>query len=88
MVRLKAHVGTKGQVVIPKPIRDQLQIQPGDPVYFDIEDNRAYLEPQDVGEFLDELFTAIPKRRIAPDTDWDEVYYEQIADRNRRPDNS
>lgn len=30
-------VGTKGQVVIPKAIRDQIGIRPGDEVSFDLE---------------------------------------------------
>lgn len=86
MVRLKAPVGTKGQVVIPKPVRDQLHIRPGGSVYFDLADGRVYLEPENVDEFLEELFTAIPKRRIDPETDWGEIYYEQIAARNRPPE--
>jgi AbrB family looped-hinge helix DNA binding protein len=38
-------VGPKGQVVIPKPIRDALDLQPGDEVQFELEDGVARLEP-------------------------------------------
>lgn len=36
-------VGPKGQVVIPKPIRDRLGIRPGDEVRFWLEDGDAHL---------------------------------------------
>lgn len=38
-------IGPKGQVVIPKPIRDALDLQPGDEVEFQLEDGVARLEP-------------------------------------------
>ncbi len=38
-------VGTKGQVVIPKDVRDQLGIQPGDRMRFWIEGDRLVAEP-------------------------------------------
>ena len=37
-------VTTKGQVTIPKPVRDRLNIRPGTKVEFELaEDGRAYL---------------------------------------------
>lgn len=38
-------VGPKGQVVIPKPIRDALDLKPGDEVHFEMEDGVARLGP-------------------------------------------
>jgi AbrB family looped-hinge helix DNA binding protein len=38
-------VGPKGQVVIPKPMRDQLGIAPGDEVDFTLEDGAVRVEP-------------------------------------------
>ncbi len=32
---MTSRVGAKGQVIIPKPIRDELQIRPGDRVVID-----------------------------------------------------
>jgi AbrB family looped-hinge helix DNA binding protein len=39
-------VGPKGQVVIPKAMRDQLDIAPGDEVDFSLEEGAVRLEPR------------------------------------------
>lgn len=38
-------VGTKGQVVIPKPVRDKLGIRPGDEVLILEQDGEARMRP-------------------------------------------
>jgi AbrB family looped-hinge helix DNA binding protein len=38
-------VGPKGQVVIPKDLRDQLGIEPGDEVYFWLHDDHVAVRP-------------------------------------------
>lgn len=40
-----SHVGPKGQVVLPKALRDAFQIRPGDRVVFDLEDGKIILTP-------------------------------------------
>ena len=37
-------VGPKGQVVIPKPIRDRIGLQPGDEVAFTLEGDHVLVE--------------------------------------------
>lgn len=40
-------VGPKGQVVIPKELRDELGIEPGDEVSFWLQDDHVALRPTD-----------------------------------------
>lgn len=40
---MTVRVGEKGQVVIPKAIRDEAGIHPGDPVDFEFRDGRVVL---------------------------------------------
>lgn len=40
-----SRVGQKGQVVLPKELRDLLRISPGDRVVFDVKDGKVVLTP-------------------------------------------
>lgn len=40
---MTGRVGTKGQVVIPKSLRDRVNLHPGDEVDFELEDGRIVL---------------------------------------------
>jgi AbrB family looped-hinge helix DNA binding protein len=46
MLEVEMTVGPKGQVVIPKALRDALKIHPGSKVVFKLEDNRVIVEKQ------------------------------------------
>lgn len=40
---MTGRIGAKGQVVIPKPLRDQARLQPGDVVDFELRDGEIVL---------------------------------------------
>jgi AbrB family looped-hinge helix DNA binding protein len=42
---MTSRVGAKGQVVIPKPLRDRLGIVPGDEIEFDLDGDAVLVEP-------------------------------------------
>jgi len=43
---MQTRVSTKGQVVLPGPLRRRLNLQPGDPLEASIEEGRIVLTPQ------------------------------------------
>jgi len=56
MVKLKLKVGPKGQIVLPKIVRDKLGIKPRSYVIADLKENELTLQRGlDIGEFLDWL---------------------------------
>ena len=73
-----AKVTSKGQVTVPKVVRDALGIKEGDEVVFRVEGNRAVLAR--TPDFLDlarSIRVPAAKRNVA----WDEVLRRARADR-------
>ena len=80
MLELKAKVGTRGQVVIPKPIRDILQIHVGEDVYFRLANGEIMVRKGAGEEVLKRLLEIVPKKKPEPESiDWDEMYYSQFS---------
>lgn len=80
MTSLKTTVGTKGQAVIPKPLRDKLGIRPGDELQVREEQGRVVMEKKDAKRAWDELFEMFPKTKIAKGHDWDAEYEESYEE--------
>ena len=73
-----AKVTSKGQVTVPKVVRDALGIKEGDELVFRVEGNRAVLAR--TADFLDlarSIRVPAAKRNVA----WDEVLRRTRADR-------
>lgn len=75
---LRARVGEKGQVVIPKPIRDQFKIGHDTAITFSVEDDKVVLSKEDAEKIYQEAIFN-PERKKAPKhIDWDALYYSQF----------
>jgi bifunctional DNA-binding transcriptional regulator/antitoxin component of YhaV-PrlF toxin-antitoxin module len=82
-------VGSKGQVVIEKAIREQLGVQPGWQALQVVVDNHVqiYFLPPEHEESLLGAARPFIRRRPAPDEDWDEAVAEAaVEDFLRQPD--
>ena len=69
-MEISAKLTSKGQITVPKSIRDALELKAGDQVVFHLEDNRAVLAK--TPNFLD-LAGSVP---VPPDkrgASWDEI---------------
>jgi len=76
MLKLKSKIGPKGQVVVPKPIRDSFGLKPGGVVYFYAKDNEIRLGKSD--EEVLERFFSMKKIHLPDNIDWDMEYYSQF----------
>lgn len=73
-----AKVTTKGQVTVPKAVRDALGIEEGDEVVFRVEGNRAVLaRTPDFLELAGSVRVPAAKRNVA----WDDVIRRTCAER-------
>jgi len=81
MIELKAKVGSRGQIVIPKPIRDMFQIHPDEKVSFRVENNEILIRKENGEEILQRILTLFEKKKPLPkNIDWDELYYSQFGE--------
>lgn len=84
MIRLRSRVGPKGQAVIPKPVRDQAGISPGDEIFFRIENGTIIMEKENGKAILNDLLSTPKRKRREPaHIDWDKRYAEQLRARRR-----
>ncbi len=82
MVGIKLHgrVGEKGQIVIPKPIREQLGIQPNTELVFDLVEEKIVIrkERSDV-EIVEEFVNMVKKKKnFSKKIDWSKEVYSQF----------
>ncbi len=80
-MKVKGRVGPKGQVVIPKELRDEFKISPGDEVSFDVKEGTILIYPSlDPEKAVDDLLNVVKnKSRLPKQIDWDELYYSQFG---------
>ena len=93
MVELKAKVGTRGQVVIPKAIREECNIHANDTVSFHVKNDHIEVRLEEDVDILERLFSRFPEKLPEPESsDLDELAYSQIEERlklqNPREDDS
>jgi antitoxin PrlF len=80
-VDTRAKITSKGQVTIPKPVRDALQLREGDELLFRVERSRAVIAK--TADFL-KLAGSVPVPAAKRGTPWDEVLRRTRADRAGR----
>jgi len=78
MMDSSAKITSKGQVTIPKSVRDALQLREGDELLFRVERSRAVIAK--TPDFL-ELAGSVPVPAAKRGTPWDEVLRRARADR-------
>jgi AbrB family looped-hinge helix DNA binding protein len=61
---IKRDIGEKGQVVIPKDIRDMLGLHSGSKVVFEVKDKDVFIKPEmSPEEFLKDFFNVPGKKK-------------------------
>lgn len=78
---VSARMSSKGQVTVPKTVRDALGVKEGDKIVFRVDGNTALLAK--VPDFLD-LAATIPVPAAKRNVSWDEVIAHTRATRGRR----
>ena len=79
MTRIRTQVGTKGQIVIPKAVREELGLRPGDAAYVYTHGGHAHIEKENADASWEEFFAG-SKKVLPKSIDFDDLFeasYEQ-----------
>jgi len=81
-MRLKSKLGPKGQVVIPKEIRETLKIGPGDEVFFELRGEEVVVRPKRRGSIIAEFAELAPKKsKLREEVDIKAIILSEAAER-------
>lgn len=62
-MNIKRTVGEKGQIVVPKDIREHLGIKPGSEVVFEVKEKEIVIKPaKSPKEIVEEFCSIVPKK--------------------------
>jgi len=77
-MKLKVRVGPKGQIVIPKSVRDSLGIKPNEIVLVDLSDDKATLEAVQKNPL--EVLAEIARKHGVKSSElvWGDKLYEEV----------
>lgn len=78
---IAAKLTSKGQITVPKAVRDTLALKPGDQVLFRVEDNRAIIARTE--DFL-ELAGSVPVPPGKRGAKWEDIRRETWAERVKK----
>jgi AbrB family looped-hinge helix DNA binding protein len=74
-------LGEKGQIVIPKEIRERFGLKTGSSLRFEVDDGKIVVTPAPPGTFVDD-FTGIVKKKRTRRVDLKRLYGEEIEERH------
>ena len=79
MIEIRAKVGSRGQIVIPKPIREMFQIHSGENMFFRVENNEIIIRKEEGIKILNRMLDRFEEKKPEPkDINWKELYYSQF----------
>jgi AbrB family looped-hinge helix DNA binding protein len=81
----KKSVGPKGQVLIPKPMREAIGIRPGVDVIVELRDNEIVISKPKVEGNYTEYYTSTSSRKLKKPVNIKKVILKEAANRHALP---
>jgi len=79
LIELRSKVGSRGQVVIPKPIREMFHITAGRDVFFRVDKNGIYIHSEGGRSILENMLNRVKDKKVEPEKiNWKKMYYSQF----------
>jgi len=80
-MNLRRKVGQKGQIVIPKIVRESLGIKPGDEILMEIREKEALIRASMNAEEFIENFCSINGKKLTKKVDLEKILEEEAEER-------
>ncbi len=71
----------KGQVAIPKAIRDHFQLKPADRIYFSIEDDKIVAKPVPT---IKEMYGSVKAKKVLTKAEYKEIISSAVVEKFNR----
>ncbi|MEM2250382.1 MAG: AbrB/MazE/SpoVT family DNA-binding domain-containing protein [Nitrososphaerota archaeon] len=81
LMKVRRIVGEKGQVVIPKIIRDHLGIKPGSEVIMEVREKELIIRPVMSPEEFVEGFCSLIKQKLSSKLDLEKLIEQEVEER-------
>ena len=82
---MKRRIGSKGQIVIPKEIRERFDIQGGDTLHFEFSEKEIRIRPEPSPDAFVDRFVSLPKgKKLKKRLDWKALLDEEYRLRRGR----
>ncbi|MGH7204173.1 MAG: AbrB/MazE/SpoVT family DNA-binding domain-containing protein [Candidatus Levyibacteriota bacterium] len=66
----------KGQVAVPKAIRDHFNLKPSDKLYFFVEDGKIIIRPT---RSIDEMFGSVKTKKVLSKKDYKQIVRDAVV---------
>jgi len=80
-VNLRRKVGQKGQIVIPKIVRESLGIRPGDEILMEIREEEVLIKASMNAEEFVENFCSVKGKKLTKKVDLEKILDEEAEER-------
>jgi len=80
-VNLRRKVGQKGQIVIPKIVRESLGIRPGDEILMEIREKEVLIKASMNAEEFVENFCSVKGKKLTKKVDLEKILDEEAEER-------
>jgi len=80
-MKLRRKIGQKGQIVIPKVVRESVGIKPGDEIVMEIREKEVVIKPgMDPEEFV-ESFCSVTGNKLTKKVDLERLLEQEVEER-------
>jgi len=80
-MNIKRKLGPKGQIVIPKVIRESLGIEPGDEVMMEVREKEVLIKPSVNPQTFVEDYCSLTKKKLTKKVDLKKLLEEEVEER-------